>query len=182
MNLKTQIRKEFLEKRRSLSSKFVNSASDKISRRAAAYFSKKSFNNVMLYADFDKEPKTEALKHYFTERGAAIYYPLIKGNTIIAKMPKNTMTKGSFGILEPLEDSAEIDPEELDLIFVPGIAFDKKRNRIGYGKGFYDKFLCRTKALKAALAYDFQIYSGIFETDLLDIRMNLIITEEEIIR
>ena len=72
-----------------------------------------------------------------------------------------------------------IQPEQVDIFIVPGIAFDSKGSRIGYGQGYYDKLLSTTKKPKVGLAYSFQMVESIF-TDTTDIAMDKVITEEEV--
>ena len=82
-------------------------------------------------------------------------------------------------ILEP-KSGKEIDPEDLDIIFIPLLAFDKNLNRVGMGKGYYDKTLHGKKAGKlVGLAYDFQEISNAFPEDH-DVAMNAIITSKNI--
>jgi 5-formyltetrahydrofolate cyclo-ligase len=92
------------------------------------------------------------------------------------------LNRGSFGILEPAGVS-KILPQAIDLVIVPGIAFDKSGNRLGFGKGYYDKFLSKLKGEKPiiALAFDFQIIDGI-PSSKNDVRVHKIITETRIIR
>ena len=88
--------------------------------------------------------------------------------------------ENSFGMFEPA-DSKKVDSEKIDVFVVPGIAFDKKGHRIGWGKGFYDKFFGanKTKGKKIGLAFDFQIVEKIpFEQ--FDVKMDLIVTEKRI--
>ena len=99
----------------------------------------------------------------------------------ILDLEKET-TKGSFGILEPInevvEDKRLIKPEEIDLVIVPGVAFDKNMNRIGFGGGFYDRYLSLLKSSckKVGLAYQFQIVEKI-ETEEHDMKVDMIVTE-----
>lgn len=90
------------------------------------------------------------------------------------------LAPGKFGVFEPIEGCA---PAPIaDLIIMPGVAFDNERNRAGYGKGYYDKYLgkyykeCSDSCLIAALAFDLQIVSHIPEDDF-DIRPDIVITE-----
>ncbi|WP_038056023.1 5-formyltetrahydrofolate cyclo-ligase [Thermodesulfobacterium hydrogeniphilum] len=87
---------------------------------------------------------------------------------------------GSFNILEPPYQNPEIDIKKLELIFVPGVAFDMKKGRIGYGGGFYDKVLAKTKAFKIGVAFSFQIFDTL-PLEPHDQKLDLIITEKEII-
>ena len=86
---------------------------------------------------------------------------------------KEPLYINKFGILEPKKINKEIVP---DIIMVPLVAFDKSLNRIGYGKGYYDRFLKNTSAFRLALAFDFQVLEKI-PTGNHDVPMNGIITE-----
>lgn len=87
------------------------------------------------------------------------------------------LKKNSMGILEPIDDSNYIEKENIDLIVVPGVVFDKECNRIGYGGGYYDRYLkdIKSKENKIALAYDLQIVDKI-ESEVHDIKVDYIIT------
>lgn len=89
----------------------------------------------------------------------------------------NDLEKGFYGILEPKGESKFISPLHIDLIVMPGVAFDKANGRIGYGGGFYDRFLKRVTAetIKIALAYTFQIFDSI-PTEEFDEKADFIIT------
>ena len=89
----------------------------------------------------------------------------------------NTLVKGKFGIMEPPPYKPM---DKMDILIVPGIAFDKNGNRIGYGKGFYDRLLAdkRTK-FSIGLAYSFQLVE-ILPYDLYDKRLDAIASEDGI--
>lgn len=89
------------------------------------------------------------------------------------------LAPGAYGILEP-QAVSPAQPEELDLILVPGIAFDRSGGRIGFGKGYYDRFLPKTKAPKVALAYGFQLVAEAC-AQAHDVKMDYIITEGELV-
>jgi 5-formyltetrahydrofolate cyclo-ligase len=89
------------------------------------------------------------------------------------------LKKGYFGIDEPV--TTELADDKEALIIVPGVAFDERGFRVGYGKGYYDRFLNKhSDYTKIALAYEMQILTEI-PNDEYDVAMNRIITEERII-
>lgn len=93
------------------------------------------------------------------------------------------LEKGTFGVMEPA-NRILIDPEEMDMLVIPGVAFDEYGNRIGYGKGYYDILLRgidRKEVLVCALAYECQIISKV-PHDENDQPVDMIITEDRIIR
>ncbi|MGQ4833551.1 MAG: 5-formyltetrahydrofolate cyclo-ligase [Candidatus Asgardarchaeia archaeon] len=99
---------------------------------------------------------------------------------------KSCLEKGVYGILEPKKDCRRFDNkihEKADLIIVPGIAFDVKCGRIGWGGGYYDRFLKRVSKdiPKVGLAYELQIVDEVPMTEN-DVRVNIIVTEKRIIR
>jgi 5-formyltetrahydrofolate cyclo-ligase len=89
----------------------------------------------------------------------------------------DSLVRGAYGIYEPaVIDGA--DTSAPDMITVPGIVFDKSGNRIGFGKGFYDRLLSEARAVRVGICYAFQLSENI-SPDKHDIPMDIIITEEE---
>ena len=96
------------------------------------------------------------------------------------------LIRNAYGILEPSNEELSIDPNELDLIVVPGVAFDNNKGRMGYGAGYYDRYFSKIREKyykrinKVALAYDFQIIDHV-PMDKNDVPVDSIITTSKII-
>lgn len=88
------------------------------------------------------------------------------------------LVEGRRGLFEPDPDRAEPVDEGFDLVLVPGLAFDRRGGRIGYGAGFYDRFLAGSEALKVALAYSLQVVDSV-PVEPHDVPVDRILTEEE---
>lgn len=82
---------------------------------------------------------------------------------------------GAYGVMEPQADCEAVDPEEIDLILVPGTAFDASGGRLGQGGGYYDRFLAGTKALRVGVCHDFALAERV-PAQAHDVRMNCIIS------
>jgi 5-formyltetrahydrofolate cyclo-ligase len=95
----------------------------------------------------------------------------------------DALQEGAFGIPEPRPTGIEHEAEGADLIVVPGVAFDLSGHRIGYGKGYYDRFLelPERKACLVGLCHDFQLIDGAIQADRHDIQMDIIVTDRRII-
>jgi len=94
--------------------------------------------------------------------------------------PEIDFQLGSFGVREPAEEDFNfVSPDQIDLVVVPGLAFDRRGGRIGYGKGYFDRLLSRlgSQVPRIALAFDFQVL-GAVPQDENDIRVDAIITEK----
>jgi 5-formyltetrahydrofolate cyclo-ligase len=91
-----------------------------------------------------------------------------------------TFKRGRFGILEPV-DPVFAEKDEIDLILVPGIAFDQAGHRIGRGGGFYDRLLPQYSAVRAGICFEFQCFEKI-PTESHDCKMDLLITESKILK
>jgi len=117
---------------------------------------------VMFYLSFDGEVNTQEMIKEAIKKGKVIAVPICerKRNTIApCKIElRSRLKKGLYGILEPAE-KCQLPLEKIDLVIVPGIAFDKKGNRLGRGKGYYDRFLKQLprSTPRIGLAFDFQI-------------------------
>ncbi len=90
-----------------------------------------------------------------------------------------TLTAGPFGILEPQASALEIDPDDLDLVLCPGLAFSTSGNRLGQGGGYYDRYLPKaTKARRIGIAFNLQLRDSI-PSNPHDIAMHEIVTESQ---
>lgn len=134
--------------------------------------------HVLMYHSLPDELST----HEFLDKWNSLktfYLPRVNGvNLDILPYKKSRLHLGSFHIEEPEGDDIA-DPEVLDLIIVPGVTYDRKGNRVGRGKGFYDRLLSTTKAVTIGVAYDFQVVDEI-DTDDFDIPVDYVITERHI--
>ena len=138
---------------------------------------------VALYASIAKEEEvaTVDMIRGSLEQGKKVCLPKIIFDNLEFFNVKNPgeLKEGALGILEPIGDI--IKPEQIDTVILPGIAFDASGNRIGFGRGYYDRFLKRVRnASIVALAFDFQIVDTIPSTKS-DVRVHKIITESRII-
>ena len=106
--------------------------------------------------------------------------PIVKGNDLqlLLYAGKESVKIGAFGIWEPTEECEVVPEEEIDLVIVPGVAFDRQHNRLGRGKGFYDRLLSTLSAPKIGICYDFQL-KELIPIEPFDKKMDLILTEKE---
>ena len=103
-----------------------------------------------------------------------LFLPKVDGDTLkIVAYDKSRLITGAYNILEP-DDNNYFPVEDIELIIIPGVAFDKQKNRLGRGKGYYDKLLSNTEAFKIGICYDFQLVDEI-STDAHDIKMDIVI-------
>jgi len=118
---------------------------------------------VMFYIAFGGEVNTDEMIREAQKTGKLICVPVCRKDreTMQPAILKDhvKLIKGPYGVLEPATQ-AKVSPQDLDLVIVPGVAFDKKGNRLGRGKGCYDRFLCSLseKTRSIGLAFDFQIF------------------------
>ena len=135
--------------------------------------------NILLYHSLPDEVQTASfIEKWYKEKN--IFLPVVEGNDLTIKKfePKN-LIKGSFNILEPQGDPIN-DLAIIDLAIIPGVAFDRKCNRLGRGKGFYDRLLKNLKCKKIGIAFTFQIIDSV-PVDEFDVPLDGIVSEKEII-
>lgn len=106
---------------------------------ASSWF--RTANKVAFYAPFDGEIDCTPLLQHARSAGKACYLPGLAGASLVFREATVTAVNNRFGISEPAPDAAAIAISDLDLIFVPLVGFDTRCNRIGMGKGFYDRAL-----------------------------------------
>lgn len=136
--------------------------------------------SILLYAALPKEVQTHPLIHTLSEH-KQIWLPKVVGPDleIRAYEGDSSLEHGHFGVSEPTGLLCP-DPENIDIVLVPGVAFSRSGARMGYGKGFYDRLLPKLRAKKVGFAFDFQLFDHI-PTEEHDEQMDLIITNSGII-
>lgn len=132
---------------------------------------------VLTYVSLKEEVDTIELIKHSLNRGKQVAVPKCEGNDIVFYYINNLydLEEGNFGILEP-ETNEIVKDFDNSICIVPGIAFDKENNRIGYGRGFYDRFLENYNGIKIGLTYKEFICDKI-DTDENDIKMDIIIKD-----
>lgn len=133
---------------------------------------------IYAYYSFGKEVMTKPLIQKALSEGKRVALPKVNGEEIefYYITSENDLEESSFGILEPKD--CEKAEEKNALLIMPGVAFDKENNRIGYGAGYYDKYLQKpNNHYKIALAYKFQVFESVYN-DEYDIKPDFVLTEE----
>ncbi|HPB79513.1 MAG TPA: 5-formyltetrahydrofolate cyclo-ligase [Sedimentibacter sp.] len=184
MESKSQLRKRVLNVRNNMSKEDVKKNSNAIMDKITSLDIYKQSKVVFIYMDFKNEVITSNLiKHMLSEKKRVVIPYTDSINTVLipSEITKESdLKQNSFGYYEP-KSILPVNIEEIDLVIVPGVVFDKNLNRIGFGKGYYDKILNRLKpsAKKIALAHDFQVLEDI-PAEEHDVKMDMIITEKNI--
>jgi 5-formyltetrahydrofolate cyclo-ligase len=185
METKKEIRKHMLFVRSSLSDETVKSKSELIFQKVLQTPEYEEAHNVLLYADYSHEVETGKIFMDAIKRGKRVYYPKSDGLTNTMEFYRVTsldqLENGYKGIREPKEVESlryRLNRREDTLIIIPGVAFDTAGYRLGYGKGFYDKYLANKRQISTiALSFSDQIIDEI-PHDSHDIKMDKIVTEE----
>ena len=154
--MKADIRKEMLEKRQALALSLRLLKEEQIKENVLMAIG--NAKHIGIYCSTRGEVDTYGLmEHWFWDKDISIYTPKVTGETMdFFKISSfKDLSMGSFGILEP-QTIGRIEPDELEVIIVPIVAFDKNKHRIGYGKGYYDRYLKKTSARKIGIAFSFQ--------------------------
>ena len=136
----------------------------------------KSAKVVGAYHAFGSEVRTDLIIERARALAKTIALPSVEGESLAfyELSSGKYLVKGRFGIMEPLPYGPV---DRMDLLVVPGVAFDKKGYRLGYGKGYYDKFLAKKKVTSIGLGYSFQLLESL-PRGKYDKRLDAIATED----
>lgn len=167
------LRNKYKEIRKNIKNKEV--LDDKIFNKIIGLKEYKESKLILIYVSLNDEVDTLKLIEYSLKIGKRVAVPKCEGDNIvfynISKL--SDLEEGSFRILEP-KTNGVINNFSDSICIIPGIAFDKENNRIGYGKGFYDRFLQNYNGIKIGLTYKECICEKI-DNDSNDIKMDKII-------
>lgn len=139
---------------------------------------------VLVFWSFGSEVETAHLIDRLRALGKTVALPRIESGDLapVGYVPGASMAETTFGAMEP-SSGPVLDPRELDLVIVPGVAFDRRCTRVGYGGGFYDRLLGRTRedAAAVAIAFALQVVPEV-PSGPIDRRVDALVTELEVIR
>ncbi len=156
----------------------------KIKKRLYESLLYKNSSFIFIYVSLNNEVNTHDIIKESLKNGKRICVPKVKSikegmEALEIKDFSELVECGTYKILEPKNFENKVDPKEIDLAILPGLAFDNEGGRLGYGGGFYDRFLPKLKneSPKIALAYDFQMVNSV-PRDFHDILVDEIITDQ----
>ncbi len=179
---KAAIRQKALKERLKFNKKTLQNLSKKICKNFENTPQFKKSKSILFYVPIKNEVDIFPLiKKYLNKKTVTL--PYLNGKNCITPKKINSLKdieKRKFGIMEPKNECENVPLKKLDIIIVPGIVFDKKGHRLGFGFGCYDKFLKKTKGLKAGLAYSFQIFEEL-PKEKHDEKVDMLINEKEVI-
>ena len=162
-------------------------AGDRAQEHFLREFPPRAGRTAALYCALDGEVPTGRIRHAYLAAGARLYYPRVTEEQTLAFFPHRDgdgWETGPYGILEPASP-AGVEPRlsGWDIIVVPGLAFDRRGNRLGRGFGYYDRFLgsLPESVPRVGLAWAGQLVSEV-PVDAWDVTVHVLATEEGVIR
>lgn len=179
MEEKTRIRKQIFAARKHCTDQQVEDWSRELTKRVIRLPEFLQADRVMAYADYNHEAMTRFIIEEAWKSGKEVAVPKVVGKDMVFYRLTgfSQLTPGYFGIPEPAEGET-VDWTDA-LMIMPGVAFDRENHRVGYGGGFYDRFLEKHPDIKrVAVAFDFQILSQV-PTEPTDICPQVIVTEKD---
>jgi 5-formyltetrahydrofolate cyclo-ligase len=182
---KRPIREKLLAERRHCSVETCLYLSLRVQERFLECERYRQASGVGLYCAFMNEVQTELVARQALADGKLLAYPRVTGTNLefVQVSGLGDMAPGAFGILEPIGERG-VPLAQLDLLVVPGVAFDLLGNRLGYGKGYYDRALancCPTRPERVGFAYEFQLVDRLPASGH-DVRLTQLVTEQRLIR
>lgn len=138
-------------------------------------------HTVMLFSSFGSEVPTDAITRRLHEAGCRVLLPFVEGPDIQGTelRPGDALVTTDYGPLEPA-DRAPVDPSEIDVVLVPGLAFDRLGYRVGYGGGHYDRYLSRlgSQAVRIGIGFHAQLVTSVPHGPE-DEPLDAVVTEQE---
>jgi 5-formyltetrahydrofolate cyclo-ligase len=173
---KKELRAMIREKKRAMTPEEINSRSEKLMALFLQSKAYKNANTIYGYLPYNQEVRTVPMLEQALKDGKRVAVPKCYGDEMkfLFMDDLSKVEKGYAGIPEPIADEPVAD-DETALVLMPGMAFDPQGHRIGYGGGFYDKFLAQEPNHPTlALCYDFQVLDYL-ETEEFDIPVDCVL-------
>lgn len=184
IDIKEGLRREHLKRRLEITAKEVGWKSLEVQRKCVDLKEFKDAKKLALYSNFKNEVMTDFIFRESIKGSKRVYYPKVgidKKLVFCEVVSEDGLAKGCYDVLEPVSEK-NISIELIDIFFVPGLVFDIQGNRLGYGKGHYDKMLSALKGKKpvVGLAFEMQIVNEVPVCSH-DVNVDKVVTEDRII-
>lgn len=177
---KRELRKEMKQRKAAMTAEQKSAESATVWQHIESMTCFADAQHILLYHSLPDELITHETIERWNSLGKTIYLPVVVGDDLVVRRyHPNDMQQGEFNIMEPVGD--DIDTELLQLIIVPGVAFDSNGNRLGRGKGYYDRLLSRTSATCIGVCYECQLVDKI-PTEPHDHIMQYVVTPQGCIK
>ena len=172
---KKELRTIIRAQKRAMTEEMIREKSEALARQFYETEQYRSARSIYGYLPYNQEVRTVAMLEQALRDGKRVAVPKCYDDEMrfIWMEDLSRVEKGYAGIPEPIADAPVAD-DETALVLMPGLAFDKEGHRIGYGGGFYDKFLAKEAHPTLALCYDFQVFESL-ETEEFDIPVDKVL-------
>lgn len=176
---KNEIRRKIKALRQMLSEMEKRSAAEEVFERLENTAAFIMADKILMYHSLPDELFTHAFLGKWAGK-KRFYLPRVNGvNLEILPYDETRLELGSFHIEEPTGNET-VNPEDIELMVIPAVAYDRRGNRLGRGKGFYDRLLKNSKATKVGVGYEFQLVDEV-PTEPHDVAVDIIITQNSTI-
>ena len=171
------MRRTIGEKKRAMTREEIESASERLTEKFLQTEFYRDCRSIYAYLSYNQEVRTDALIRRAIQDGKRVAVPKVYGETDMRFLwldDPARIAPGAYGIPEPVDDGPEAD-DPAALVLMPGLAFDPQGHRLGYGGGFYDRFLAAEPHPTIALCYAFQLLPQL-ETEAHDIPVDAVLS------
>lgn len=175
---KKAFRREISAKKRAMTMAEIQAASDRLCEKLFEQECYKQARSIYAYLSYNQEVRTQKILERAQADGKRVAVPKVIGDDMVFLWldDLNAVSDGYCGIPEPIADTPVADDDSA-LVLMPGLAFDPEGHRLGYGGGFYDRYLnTHPDHTLVALCYDFQMFDHL-ETEAHDIPVDLVIAD-----
>ncbi|HEX3036399.1 MAG TPA: 5-formyltetrahydrofolate cyclo-ligase [Thermodesulfobacteriota bacterium] len=183
LRAKGAVRSSLLSARMRLPQEGVDKLSEQIKENLLNLKLFGAAKTIALYYPVKNEVKTQGVFINAKESGKEIYFPRVEGGSLkfLRVCDLSELEPGKFGIPEPPRDRKKIEIQDIELVVIPGVAFDLSGRRLGYGKGYYDRAISGVARKKRiGLAYSFQLLDMV-PAEIGDERVGVVVTESGVI-
>ncbi|MCH5191015.1 MAG: 5-formyltetrahydrofolate cyclo-ligase [Oscillospiraceae bacterium] len=183
MKSKSELRRELISKRHGINGNYRKDCDLKISENIinSPYFER--CRQVLLFSSLGDEFDTRYIVNECRARGKRVYYPKCidrNGHMVFLRVRDGgDLERGLFGISEPKAECEKYAPNPYDIAIIPALAVDEEFNRIGYGKGYYDRFLLKFNGMSVCPCYE-ELSVSKLPTDKYDVKVDAVATQNEL--